>query len=262
MQNQKKCYQNVWILSGTADGPILADMLMKHDYVVFVSVISYKAGNVYPINDKLHIITRKLCNEEEIKEFIIANQIKYVVDATHPFALRISENLRKGCQEIGLPLFEYQRISENKSNVEIISNFKDIKSKDLKNKNILLAIGSRALNEVAKFYIDIGANVFARIIATPESISRGFSSCVKNYKLAILNPSETITDNLESYLCKHWDIDLILCRDSGGYSQKIWDQICFHSNIKLFLLKRPELQEGIFVFSKYDDLIKNIINLK
>ena len=70
MQNQKKCYQNVWILSGTADGPILAERLIKLDYVVFISVVSYKAGNVYPLNSKLHIFTGILKNKNEIKYFI------------------------------------------------------------------------------------------------------------------------------------------------------------------------------------------------
>ena len=66
MQNQKKCYQNVWILSGTADGPILAERLIKLDYIVFISVVSYKAGNVYPLNSKLHIFTGILNNKKEI----------------------------------------------------------------------------------------------------------------------------------------------------------------------------------------------------
>ena len=57
MQNQKKCYQNVWILSGTADGPIIAEKLIKLEYVVFISVVSYKAANAYTLNNKLHIFT-------------------------------------------------------------------------------------------------------------------------------------------------------------------------------------------------------------
>ena len=262
MQNQKKCYQNVWILSGTADGPVLAKKFIKLDYVVFISVVSYKASNVYPNHDKLHIITGRLNNEIEIQKFISSNQINYVIDATHPFAINISSTLKKACKEISLPIFEYRRVSKNNSKVEIISDFKDIKFKNVRNKNILLAIGSRLLDEIARFYIDLGANVFARIIATPESISRGFSSCIDNSNLAILNPSESKKDYLEFYLCKYWRIDYIFCRDSGGYSQKIWDEICLKSNVKLFLLKRPEVEDNTLVFSNYDDLISKVINYK
>ena len=260
MQNQKKCHQNVWILSGTADGPILAERLIKLDYVVFISVVSLKACNAYPLNRKLHIFTGALNNKKEIINFILKHQIHFIVDATHPFAINISKNLISACSDISIPFFRFERISQYKSDVEIISNFEDINYKFIKNKNILLAIGSRALNEVARFYTDLGANVFARILATPNSISKGFSSCINHSRLAILNPSNSKRNNLEAYLCKYWRIDYILCRDSGGYSQIIWDEICLRSNIKLYLLKRPEMQTNALIFSRYDDLIKRIIH--
>ena len=261
MQNQKKCYQNVWILSGTADGPILAERFIKLDYVVFISVVSYKAGNVYTSNSKLHIFTGILKNEKEIKDFILKHQINFIVDATHPFAVNISKNLINACSDVSQPVFRFERVYQYKSNVEIISNFQSISQDSIKNKNILLAIGSRNLSEVAKFYSDLGANIYARILATPYGIAKGFSSCINQSRLAILNPNNSKGNNLEYYLCKYWSIDYILCRDSGGYSQIIWDEICLKNNIKLYLLKRPELQTNPLLFSQYDDLIKKIIQL-
>ena len=112
------------------------------------------------------------------------------------------------------------------------------------------------MDGTARFYKDLGANVFARIISTPESISRGFASCVDNSNLAILNPSKIIENNLEFYICKYWSIDYILCRDSGGYSQMIWEHISFLLKIKLFLSKRPESNENVFKCSSYESLIE------
>ena len=175
MQNQKKCHQNVWILSGTADGPILAERLIKLDYVVFISVVSLKACNAYSLNRKLHIFTGILNNKKEIREFILKHQINFIVDATHPFAINISNNLINACSDISLPIFRYERVYQYKSNVEIISDFEGMSHETIKNKNILLAIGSRALAEVAKLYTDLGANIFARILATPHGISKGLS---------------------------------------------------------------------------------------
>ena len=89
MQNQENCYENVWILSGTSDGPILAKKLIKLNYVVFASVVTHRAGNSYIKNPKLHIITGKLKDKDEIIYFIKKNNIKFVIDATHSFALII-----------------------------------------------------------------------------------------------------------------------------------------------------------------------------
>ena len=76
MQNQENCYKNVWILSGTSDGPVIANKLLELNYIVFASVITYKAGQSYIKNPKLHIITGKLNDKDEIINFINKNKIK------------------------------------------------------------------------------------------------------------------------------------------------------------------------------------------
>ena len=265
MQNYRKSYENVWILSGTSDGPPLAKRLLELNYSVFVSVISYKASNVYPDNPKLHIITGRLSDTKEFKDFIISNEIDHIVDATHPFALKVSENVYEACLQISKPVFRFERnLSKGLRNnqTKIISDLNGINKYQLKNKNLLLAIGSRHLESTAQHYIDLGANVFTRIIATPESILKAFSSCIKNSNIAILNPSKNNNCFLEIYLCRFWKIDYILCRDSGGYSQKIWEKVSLDNNIRLFLLERPKNNLNYLVFSNYDQLVKKVENLK
>ena len=66
MQSKQKCHENVWILSGTSDGPILAKELLNLNYIVFASVVTYKATQSYIKNPKLHIITGKLIDTQEI----------------------------------------------------------------------------------------------------------------------------------------------------------------------------------------------------
>ena len=261
MQNQENCYENVWILSGTSDGPILVNKLLKLNYVVFASVVTQRACASYLENSKLHIITGKLNNKDEIINFIKKNKIKFVVDATHPFALTISMNLNKACKEISKPLLVFQRESliKKSNQFNYISDLKDIKKVDLVNKNILLAIGSRFLNDTASHYLKCRANVFARVLPTHESISRAFGSCIKNSNVAIFEPSKTEESILERKLCEFWNIDYILCRESGSYSQKNWERTISESNMRLFLVKRPKFKfDTSFIFSEYDDLINHI----
>jgi len=260
MQNSEKCHENVWILSGTSDGPIIADKLLSLNYVVFVSVISYKASLVYSKKKKLHIITGKILDEIEVSQFLEKYQIDFIIDATHPFATQISANLEKGCKKLNKMLLRFERQAEDKSSIhsEFVDDLKGIKITDIKNKNLLLAIGARSLNEVAEYYMNLEVNIFARILATQASISNGFSSCIRNSNIAILNPSKFGKNKLEYFLCKSWNIDYILCRDSGSYSQMIWEEIAQRTNIKLFKLRRPKEQRIKYIFSDYDKLIKFI----
>jgi precorrin-6A/cobalt-precorrin-6A reductase len=261
MQNQENCHENVWILSGTSDGPIIANRLLELNFSVFVSVLTYKAGQAYIENPKLHIITGKLNNKDEIISFIKKNKIKCVVDATHPFAVIISKNLNNACGEIDTPLllFERKSLVNNTNNFVYIDDLKDINKVDLENKNILLAIGSRFLNDTANYYMNCKANVFTRVLPSYESITRAFGSCIKNSNIAILQPSKSEQGILEKKLCDFWEIDYVLCRESGSYSQKNWESVISGSKIKLFLVKRPKLKNDYsYSFNQYENLINHI----
>ncbi len=262
MQNQKNCYKNVWILSGTSDGPEITSRLLELNYSVFASVLTYKAGKTYIKNPKLHIITGKLNNKDEIINFIKKNKIKCVVDATHPFAIVISKNLNNACKEINTPLIVFERKSSinNTNNFIYIDDLKDINKGDLENKNILLAIGSRFLKDTANYYLNCKANVFTRILPTYESITKAFGSCVKKSNIAILEPSKSGKAILEKKLCDFWKIDYVLCRESGSYSQKNWESIIYGSKMKLFLVKRPKLNNDYsYSFDQYENLIDHIM---
>ena len=261
MQNKENCYENVWILSGTSDGPVLVSKLLQLNYAVFASVVTKRASKSYTKNSKLRIITGRLSDKDEIVSFIQKNKIKIVIDATHAFAQVISNNLNKACAEVKVPLLVFQRESLIKKldNFYYISNLKNINKIGLKNKNILLAIGSKHLNETANYYLKYGANVFARVLPTPESISKAFSSCINNSNIAILEPSKIEKSIFEEKLCDFWNIDYILCRESGSYSQRNWERIILGSKMKLFLVKRPKFQhDRSLSFSDYDILIEHI----
>jgi len=264
MQNQENCYENVWILSGTSDGPVIAHRLLELNYSVFASVLTYRAAQAYIENPKLHIVVGKLENKNEIIDFIKRNKIKCVVDATHPFAVRISKHLSNACKEINTPLLLFERKSPvNKANnFYYIDELKDINNDDLENKNILLAIGSRFLNDTAIYYLNCKANVFARVLPTFESITKAFGSCIKNSNIAILEPTKSEGGILEKKLCEFWKIDYVLCRDSGSYSHKNWESIISGSKMKLFLVKRPKSKNDYsYSFYKFENLI-DFINSK
>ena len=261
MQNQQNCYESVWILSGTSDGPALAKKLLGLDYVVFTSVVTHRAVNSYLKNPKLHIITGKLNDKDEIINFIKKNNIKFVIDATHPFALIISKILSRACKEINITLlvFERKTLIKNYNNFYYISNLKDTRKFDLLNKNLLLAIGSRFLKDTARYYSSFGANVFTRVLPTHESISSAYGSCIKKTNIAILQPSKNKESFLEKKLCDFWEIDYVLCRETGSYSQSNWEQIISGSKKKLFLVKRPKKEyENAYLFNEYDALINHI----
>ena len=104
------------------------------------------------------------------------------------------------------------------------------------------------------------ANVFTMVLQTYESITKAFGSCIKNPNIAILKPSKNNKSILEKKLCDFWEIDYVLCRESGSYSQKNWESIVSGSKMKLFLVKRPKVKNDYsYSFDQYHNLINHII---
>ena len=88
-------------------------------------------------------------------------------------------------------LFKRKSQINKTNNFFYIDDLKAIKKSDLENKNILLAIGSRFLNDTANYYLNCKANVFTRVLPTHESITKAFGSCIKNSNIAMLEPSKS-----------------------------------------------------------------------
>ena len=163
---------------------------------------------------------------------------------------------------MNIPLLLFERKSQinNSNNFFYIDDLKDINNVDIENKNILLAIGSRFLKDTANYYMNCKANVFTRVLPTYESITKAFGSSIKNSNIAILEPSKGEQAILEKKLCDFWEIDYVLCRESGSYSQKNWESIVSGSKMKLFLVKRPKLKNDYsHSFYRYENLIDHII---
>ena len=189
----------------------MAKLLIQNKLAACVSI--KQIFSIYKWNDNIEetkefeiTIKSKLEFKDCLIDFVNKNKITCVVDATHPFAVIISKNLNNACKEINTPLllFERKSLINNNNNFFYIDDLKDINNVDIENKNILLAIGSRFLNDTAGYYMNCKANVFTRVLPTYEGITKAFGSCIKNSNIAILEPSKNNKSILEKKLCDFW----------------------------------------------------------
>lgn len=93
--------KRVLILGGTGEAFALAKIL--HDHGGF-EVISSLAGRTrYPIAPPGQLRSGGFGGVAGLLEYLHAESIEAVVDATHPYAARISNNAAKACSSINLP---------------------------------------------------------------------------------------------------------------------------------------------------------------
>ncbi len=251
MHSRKNDHRHLWLLSGTSEGPWLVKALLKEGWKVSVSVVSANAALAYkdmPIED---LWIGALNGAEEIKGILqkakSANKaFEWVIDATHPFAVLISADLNNACNEFAQRLIRFDRQIRRPSDAFMIRNLKELSNASLKGKKLLFAIGVRHLSEAVKAARSAGANVFARVLPYPISLQEAFSCDIPEEQLAVLHPFRGISSGeLESALCKKWSIDAVVCRQSGGFTQELWEAVCKKQNAELWIIERPvQLLDG------------------
>ena len=236
---------------------------MKEGWKITVSVVSDRASIPYEKLNLEKILIGALITEEDIRGVILnarihQNGFHCVVDLTHPFAMKITRSISKVCKELGQTFIRYERAIDNISNAFLIEKFSDLRNYDLKNKSILLAVGVRHLQEALIFARNSGANVYARVLANPESIRKTLSSSIQKTNFAVLNPSVSSNGKIEKALVRKWNITGVICRQSGGSNEILWHRICLSMKINLWLLERPTEFKNINSVDSYEKLIKKL----
>ena len=263
MDIREKCQPHLWLLTGTGEGHVFAKYLLKEGWKITVSVVSYRASIPYEKLNLENILIGALISEREIRSVILnarknKDGFHCVIDLTHPFATKITPTISKVCNELGQPFIRYERPIDHISNAFLIKKFSDLGNYNLKNKSILFALGSRHLQEALIFARELGANVYARILANPESIKKTLSSSILQTNFAVLSPSFLSDGEIEKALIRKWSIDGVVCRQSGGKTEKLWQKVCLSMGINLFLLERPAKLQYINSIDNYEKLIKKL----
>jgi len=263
MDIRKKCQSHLWLLTGTGEGYVFAKSLLKEGWKVTVSVVSHRASIPYKELNLEKILIGALISEEQIRSLIVNernNQAGFycVIDLTHPFATKITPTISKVCKELDQPFIRYERPVGKTLNAFLIKNFSDLGNYNLKNKSILFALGARYLQKALIPAEELGANVYARILANPESIRKTLSSSIHKRNIAVLNPSASSNGEIEKALIRKWSIDGVVCRQSGGRTEHLWQMVCSSMEIDLFLLERPAKHSQINSIDNYEELIKSL----
>ncbi|WP_269609864.1 precorrin-6A/cobalt-precorrin-6A reductase [Prochlorococcus marinus] len=259
----EKCQPHLWLLTGTGEGHVFARSLLKEGWKITVSVVSDRASIPYEKLNLEKILIGALITEEDIRAIILNARIQQngfhcVVDLTHPFATKITRSISKVCNELGQQFIRYERPIDNISNAFLIEKFSDLGNYDLKNKSILLAVGVRHLQKALTFLRNSGANVYARVLANPESLRETLSTSIKKTNFAVLNPSASYSGLIEEALVRKWNITGVICRQSGGRNENMWHKICLSMGINLWLIERPSELKHINSVDSYEKLIKKL----
>jgi precorrin-6A/cobalt-precorrin-6A reductase len=226
----------IWLLAGTGDGPMLAEALLQQGWHVRVQVVTLAATRAYRAHPRLDLVSGALAGPAAIAA-ALEHPYGAVVDATHPFAVTISEQLEQACRLRGQPLLRLQRQVQPAGPVEPLRSLQELAGLTLQGERLLLAIGGRQLAEAVA--LTPGACHHARLLPSPLALQQGIRAGIRADRLACVRPSRS--GWIEAALLRRWRITAVLARQGGGYSEAMWHALAGRQRLRLLLIqRRPE----------------------
>ena len=249
MVHSRRCRPWIWLVAGTEDGVWAARQLLALSVAVRVQVVSSRACRAYgPLAANPAFQCQAMALSPEDIRQVLAGPAPpaLVVDATHPFALRITQALHTACGVSAIPYLRLQRPQLKPGQAVVVDRLEAVQ--DLGQDSLLAAIGSRSLARLVGWHRP--QRTAARILPTATALQQALAAGLPPERIAPLQPISTghgeihlppdPGTSLEAALCRRWTVDVVLARQSGGTPERHWHQVCAALGVSLWLLRRPQ----------------------
>ena len=233
----------VIVFAGTTEGYEISRFLSENQLPVLACVATEYGSKSLQENSCLHVQAGRL-DEQQMRNLFFREKPELVLDATHPYAAEVTQNIRKACEETGVSYTRILRTGSEQQNAVYVRDAKEAAEYlEGTEGNVLLTTGSKEL-AVFTSVSDYNKRLFARVLSLPSVIEScqalGFEG--RNL-IAMQGPfsKELNQAMLEQYQCKY-----LVTKDSGkagGFLEKI--QAAEALGVTAVIIGRPLAEEGL-----------------
>ena len=224
----------VLVFGGTTEGRLLASELLKRGLEVTVSVATPLGAEELSGLSGLEIwVGRKEVRELEQ----VVKSFDRCIDATHPYAVLASANIRTACQRAGVPC---DRLSRAESLAEgVIEVNSCVQAAELlagQEGNILLTTGSKELSAFGNISRE---RLYVRVLPCHESLAACEALGIPHRNiLALQGP---FGQKMNEAMLEQYRIGWLVTKDggtAGGFPEKL--AAAQNLGVSVVLVKRPE----------------------
>ncbi|MFW6264282.1 MAG: precorrin-6A/cobalt-precorrin-6A reductase, partial [Cyanobacteriota bacterium] len=98
----------IWLIGGTSESAEIAKAIASDCFPCTITVTTATAKSLYPKTSLFKIVVGRM-DVSQILAFLQQEQITAVVDASHPYAVAISQNAIAATTQLNLPYLRYER---------------------------------------------------------------------------------------------------------------------------------------------------------
>lgn len=232
------------VFAGTTEGRRLVDFLAGQDCRV-TACVATEYGQTLLQSSKNLTVSAKRLTQEEMTELFTEEKFDLVVDATHPYASIVTENIASACAAAGT---EYLRLLRGSSKVSDEAVFvPDIEAAvaylNGTQGNILLTTGSKELHKFTALD-NFADRVYARVLPMDASLKACQDACLKPaHIIAMQGPfSQGMNEQMLSCTAARYLVTKD-GGDTGGFAAKA--NAAAACGAELVVIGRPPQREGL-----------------
>lgn len=234
------------VFAGTLEGHELArhgaekSYLEKIDFYVATEYGSDILADVAGVN----VTTGRIDKNQMVSMFRCAGY-QMIIDATHPYASQVTENIKAGAAETGIRYIRLLRKEETPASDRVIT-VDDIegalKVLDLSDERFLLTTGSKDIGEFAKVR-DFSERAVARVLPGRVSLDACIEAGMKPANIICMQGPFTREMNLATMV--QFDLGTLVTKSTGragGFAEKTG---LAKDGYKIIVIGRPCSEEGL-----------------
>lgn len=245
-QMQSSRRRRVLLLGGTAEARSLAARLVDDA----IPVISSLAGRVSrPALPRGEVRIGGFGGLDGLINFLRQDQIEYVVDATHPFAARISATAVVACAQTAIPLLRYERPGwashADASRWTWVPDHRAAAAAVTPDARVLLTTGRQSIGE---FQTLADRAVYVRLVDQPTF------SLPPTWR-AIISRGPYDVDDERALMQKH-QIDTLITKDSGGAMTAGKLAAAGDLGVRVIVVHRPDYHDTVVTVRTNDEAVE------
>jgi precorrin-6x reductase len=238
------------VFAGTTEGREISLFLAEKGVTVTACVATEYGNMVMPDNDMIEVRTGRL-DEQQMAEVI--DGCSLVIDATHPYADKATENIKAACKKAGMEYIRLYRPSICAGRVITVRDTMEaVKYLNTTRGNVLLTTGSKEL-EAFTGVADFEKRLFARVLPTPEAVEKCIRLGFKGKNLICMQGPFSREMNIATL--RQINAVYMVTKDTGtagGFEEKI--TAAEETGITTILISRPSESGGITLTQLKEEL--------
>lgn len=232
------------VFAGTTEGYAICNFLAENGVSVYACAATEYGGSLLEENPFLHVSAGRL-KTEDMEELFRRETPEIVLDATHPYAAEVTENIRKACENAGVRYQRVLRPEGERSSEAVYVESPEEAAKFLAGTkgNIFLTTGSKELSKFTAIP-DYKERLFARVLSIPSVIQSCAELGVEGKHL--IGMQGPFSAEINEAMLRQFQCSYLVTKDTGlagGFPEKI--EACQRCGVIPVIIGRPLKEEGL-----------------